>query len=96
MSRGTKTILLAMLVAVLLWVVGTYLVGMSYIEYTTSQGVVDMSQPREISKAVKDPTFTAILSWRSVQIQGLYASALLPILFAIVGIIATVLIRIRR
>lgn len=74
MISNKKRLLVAIAAAVFAWLGGTWLVGVADEQYLTAAGVVDMSDPFVIERAIMDPTFTATLSWGSITLQGLYWS----------------------
>lgn len=89
MSRSGRNILIATIAAFIAWILGTALVGTAEEHHMTASGLVDMTNALDISRAMKDPTFTASLSWGSVSLNGLLWSTLLPVLLAALAFVGT-------
>lgn len=83
MTSDKKRLMVAIAAAVFAWLVGTWLVGVADEQYLTAAGVVNMSDPFAIERAIKDQTFTATLSWGSITLQGLYWSFAFPLGLAV-------------
>lgn len=97
MTRGTKYFLLALGGAVAAWVIGTTLIGYADIRYFTNAGTVDMLNPTAISTALRDPSFTATVSWGRFVLKGIHWTFSFPLLLAAITFIAVLLFaKVRR
>lgn len=83
MTRSKKIILFAVASAFLAWLAGTFLVGIANEHWYTGSGAVNMLDHLAIDRALRDPTFTASLSWGEFSLVGKYWGIFLPIAFAI-------------
>lgn len=90
MMRGTKRFISALLMAIIGFVVGIYLVGIGEQQYTTSRGVVDMTDAREISRALEDPTFSGTFSLGSFSLPGKNWPMILPLGCAVAGVVVVI------
>lgn len=91
MTRSKKILLIAVIASFLAWLAGTFLVGTANEHWYTASGAVNMLDPIAIDRALKDPTFTASLSWGKFSLTGKYWGLFLPIGFA-VGAFVSVLV----
>jgi len=77
--------------AVIGWVLGTMLIGLSNIVYITNSGVVDMTNVAEIRKALDDPTFTLKMNIAGITMYGQLLPVAIPIIngiiFGILGLL---------
>lgn len=83
MTRSKKLLLIAVVGAFLAWLAGTFLVGIANEHWYTASGTVNMLDPMAIDRAIRDPTFTASLSWGEFSLVGKHWTLLLPIAFAV-------------
>lgn len=83
MTRSKKIILIAVASAFLAWLAGTFLVGIANEHWYTASGAVNMLDPLAIGRVLRDPTFTASLSWGEFSLVGKYWGIFLPLAFAI-------------
>ncbi|MEW8330101.1 MAG: hypothetical protein AB2692_04130 [Candidatus Thiodiazotropha sp.] len=90
MTRGTKRFISAVLMAIVGFVIGIYLVGIGEQQYTTSRGDVDMTDAMAISRAIKDPTFTGTFSWGSFTLPGKNWPLIIPFGGAVTGFISVI------
>lgn len=99
MRADKKRLLASFALAFFGLILGFWTVGMGEsVEYTSS-GIVDMRDPRAVSRAMDDPSFTATYSWGggAFQLTGLYWAVAIPALFLVVGFVLPHLLhRIRR
>ncbi len=79
MARSKKVLLVAMLAAVVAWLGGTFVVGTADTRWYTASGTVNMLDPVAIDRALRDPTFTASLTWWQFSLVGKYWALTLPI-----------------
>ena len=91
MTRPKKILLIAVVGAFLAWLAGTFLVGIANVHWHTALGTVNMLDPMAIDRALRDPSFTASLSWGDLSLVGKYWALFLPIAFA-VGVFVLVLV----
>lgn len=92
MTRGTKYFLLAIVGGVIAWVIGTTVVGYADTRYFTSGGTVDMLNATAVSTALRDPSFTATLTWGSFTLRGVHWTFSLPLLLAAIAFIVILLV----
>lgn len=83
MTRSKKILLIAVVASFLAWLAGTFFVGTANEHWYTASGTVNMLDPMAIDRALKDPTFTASLSWGEFSLAGKYWGLFLPIGFAV-------------
>ncbi len=83
MTRSKKTLLIAVVGAFLAWLAGISLVGIADEHWYTATGTVNMLDPIAIDRALRDPTFTASLSWGEFSLVGKHWAFLLPVTFAV-------------
>ena len=88
LARSSKLFFAASASAVAAWVIGTICIGKAAIRHVTSSGVVDMTNPNEMLRAVQDPTFTTTVSWGAFTLTGNAWVFMLPILFAAAAVFA--------
>ena len=93
MTRGTKSFLMATVAALFAWVAGTTMIGMAEIRHTTSSGLVDMTDATQITRALRDPSFTASVAWGDFALHGTAWPFLFPILLAVCVFVAVLVIR---
>jgi len=97
MSRGTKYFLLAIVAGLVAWVIGVTLVGYAEVTYFTSSGNVDMLNANAVAVALRDPTFTATVSWGGITLRGTYWTFVFPLLLGLLTFVGVLLLaRFRR
>lgn len=75
------------------FVVGIYLIGFGSIEHFTSSGPVDMTNAREVHKAMQDPTYYSQIRWGSFSISANWVLPI-PLLSTILsGVLADILMK---
>ena len=93
MTRGTKSFLMAIFAALFAWAAGTTMIGMAKIRHTTSTGVVDMTDASQITRALRDPSFTASVTWGDFTLHGTAWPFLFPVILAVSVFMVVLVVR---
>jgi hypothetical protein len=96
MRRQTKYLLVAIGVAMLVWIGGVLAIGLAEVRHLTASGVVEMRNAHQVSRALSDPTFATTYSWGSITLHGSYWGVLIPFGGAALSFATVVLISIIR
>jgi hypothetical protein len=81
MTRGSK-VFLSVIVG---FFAGLYAIGSAEEIVVTARGVVNMTDPFEVSRAMSDPTFRQALRWGPLSLEGRGWAIIVPLLFSILG-----------
>jgi hypothetical protein len=98
MTRGNKKFLSAIFIAMFVFVVDIYILGLSIPIATTSTGIVnqaDLSDSYKLYKLMGDKSFAQYVSWGNVVIKESTAFILLFVIIPIVTFILTLLLAFR-
>ncbi len=96
MTRSNKYFLSAIAAALVTWILGVYLIGISDVRDFTASGLADMNDPYKVGQALRDPTFTTTYSWGEVTLTGAYWGFVFPIVLAVAAFTVVVLIGVLR